>query len=124
MDGIGLIVTLFMIHERVTDWLTIRKKKIAEKTAESERKRAEAKAECERLENLRAETEQRTAELQKQTAEKIEKMTPEQAAAFGRVTQPQMPYGSFCNRATMQSYINQQLNSTLQGPFSQPIYWQ
>lgn len=113
-----VIVALFMIHERVTDWLTIRKQKIAERTAENESKRAEAEAERERLEKLRAETEQITAELRKQTAEKIEKMPPEQAAAFGRVTQEQVSYGSPCNLATMQSYIKQQLYSTFSSTFS------
>ena len=83
-----LAVVVLVLDKHIMAWISLKKAKSAEKTAEHERERAEAEERSAGLNKLEAEAKQLTAQLQKQTAERIAGMSTEQAEAYKRAIAP------------------------------------
>lgn len=79
-----LIVISLILDKHIMAWLSLRRAKSAEKTAEHERERAEAEERRAGLNKLEAEAKQLTAQLQRQTADRIAGMSTEQAETYKR----------------------------------------
>lgn len=79
-----LIVVVLVLDKQIMAWLSLRRTRSVEKTAEHERERAEAEERRAGLNKLEAEAKQLTAQLQKQTAERIAGMSTEQVEAYKR----------------------------------------
>lgn len=77
-----LAVIVLVLDKHIMAWISLKKAKSAEKTAEHERERAEAEERRAGLNKLEAEAKQITAQLQKQTVERIADMSAEQAEAY------------------------------------------
>lgn len=80
--AIFFIAVALILDKHIIAWISLRRAKSAEKTAEHERERTEAEERRAGLNKLEAEAKQLTALLQKQTAERIAGMSAEQAEAY------------------------------------------
>lgn len=102
-----LIVVSLILDNHIMAWLSLRRAKSAEKTAEHERERAEAEERRAGLSKLEAEARQLTAQLEKQTVERIAGMSTEQAEAYNRVVAQNCESCRMRNLMSLQSITQQ-----------------
>lgn len=87
-----LAVVVLVLDKHIMAWISLKKAKSAEKTAEHERERAEAEERRAGLRKTEAEVKQLTAQLQNRTAERIAAMSAEQAEAYQKTIAPKCEY--------------------------------
>lgn len=102
-----LIVVVLALDKHIMAWLSLRRARSAEKTAEHERERAEAEERRAGLDKLEAEARQLTAQMEKQTAERIACMSTEQAEAYKRAVAQNCESCRMRNFMSLQSITKQ-----------------